>query len=123
MDTGKRKDDYKFYEGYEGEIEVIISMPDIAYHFWDGYFEDIFSNPQTTDEGWSGFTRDYNEFINAFEDDCIECAIEPEEYLRDLMLYQEQSFSYNETVDVLDCLITIMTTAKEKQICVFVRVN
>lgn len=123
MDTGKRKDDYNFYEGYEGEKEVIISMPDIAYHFWDGYFEDIFSNPQTTDEGWSGFTRDYNEFINAFEDDCIECAIEPEEYLRDLMLYQEQSFSYNETVDVLDCLITIMTTAKEKQICVFVRVN
>ncbi len=123
MDTGKRKDDYKFYEGYEGEKEVIISMPDIAYHFWDGYFEDIFGNPQTTDEGWSGFTRDYNEFINAFEDDCIECAIEPEEYLRDLMLYQEQSFSYNETVDVLDCLITIMTTAKEKQICVFVRVN
>lgn len=123
MDTGKRKDDYKFYEGYEGEKEVIISLPDIVYHIWDGYFEDIFGNPQTTDGGWTGFTRDYNEFINAFEDECIECAVEPEEYLGDLVLYQGQSFSYNETVDVLNCLITIMTTSKEKQMCVLVRVN
>ena len=123
MDTGKRKDDYRFYEGYEGEKEVVISLPDIVYHIWDGYFKDIFGNSQTTDEGWIGFTRDYNEFINAFEDECIECAIEPEEYLKDLVLYQNQSFSYNETTDVLNCLITIMTMAKEKQICALVRVN
>ena len=123
MDIGKHKDDYKFYEGYEGEKEIIISLPGIVYHFWDGYFEDIFGNPQSTENGWIGFTRDYNEFINAFEDECIECAIEPEEYLKDLMLYQNQSFSYNETADVLNCLITIMTMAKEKQICVLVRVN
>ena len=70
-----------------------------------------------------GFTRDYNEFINAFDDDCIECAVAPEEYLRDLVLYQGKSFSYIETADVLDCLITIMTNSKEKQICVFVKVN
>ncbi|MCR5108766.1 MAG: hypothetical protein K6B28_11450 [Lachnospiraceae bacterium] len=123
MDTGKRKDDYKFYQGFEGEKEVIISLPDIAYHIWDGYFKDIFGNPHTTDEGWIGFTRDYNEFINAFEDECIECAIDPEEYLRDLILYQGQSFSYNETTDLLNCLIMIMTTSKEKQMCVLVRVN
>ena len=123
MHTGMHKDDYKFYEGYEGEKEVIISLPDMAYHIWDGYFEDIFGNPQITDGGWIGFTRDYNEFINAFEDECIECAVEPKEYLRDLVLYQGQSFSYNETVDVLNCLITIMTISKEKQMCVLVRVN
>lgn len=123
MDTGKRKEDYKFYEGYEGEKEVIISLPDVAYHFWDGYFEDIFGNPQTTDEGWSGFTRDYNEFKNAFEDECIECAVNPEEYLRDLMLYQGHTFTYKETKDVLACMIALMTRAKEMQICVFVRVN
>lgn len=123
MDTGKRKDDYRFYEGYEGEREVVISLLDITYHFWDGYFEDIFGNPKTTDSGWIGFTRDYNEFINAFEDDCIECAVEPEEYLSDLILYQGQKFSYSETTDVLNCLITIMTTLKEKQMCAFVRVN
>ena len=80
MDIGKRKDDYVFYEGYEGEKEIIISLPDIAYHIWDGYFDDIFGNPQSTENGWIGFTRDYNEFINAFEEECIECAIEPEEY-------------------------------------------
>ena len=123
MDTGKRKDDYRFYEGYEGEKEVIISLPDIVYHIWDGFFEDIFGSPKTTDDGWIGFTRDYNEFINAFEDDCIECAIDPEEYLRDLILYQNQSFSYNETVDVLDCLIALMSRSKELQICVLVKVN
>ena len=41
MDIGKHKDDYKYYEGYEGEKEIVISLPDIVYHFWDGYFEDI----------------------------------------------------------------------------------
>ncbi len=123
MDIGKRNDDYKYYEGYDGEKEIIISLPDIAYHFWDGYFEDIFGNPHSTENGWIGFTRDYNEFINAFEDECIECAVEAEEYLKDLTLYQNQSFSYNETTDVLNCLITIMTTAKEKHTCVLVRVN
>ena len=70
MDIGKRKDDYVFYEGYEGEKEIIISLPDIAYHIWDGYFDDIFGNPQSTENGWIGFTRDYNEFINAFEEEC-----------------------------------------------------
>ncbi len=123
MDIGKRNDDYKYYEGYEGEKEIIISLPDIVYHFWDGYFEDIFGNPQSTENGWIGFTRDYNEFINAFEDECIECVVEAEEYLKDLTLYQNQSFSYNETADVLNCLITIMTTAKEKHTYVLVRVN
>ena len=123
MDIGKRKDDYTFYEGYEGEKEIIISLPEMVYHIWDGYFGDIFENPQLTENGWIGFTRDYNEFINAFEDDCIEVAVDSEEYLRDLLLYQNQSFSYKETKDVLNCLITIMQTAKEKQMCVLVRVN
>ena len=123
MDIGKRKDDYVFYEGYEGEKEIIISLPDIAYHIWDGYFDDIFGNPQSTENGWIGFTRDYNEFINAFEEECIECAIEPEEYLRDLMLYQNQTFSYKETADVLNCLNIIMTESKEKNMCVLVSVN
>ncbi len=61
--------------------------------------------------------------MNAIDDDCIECAIEPEEYLNDLLLYQGQTFSYNETADVLDCLITIMKKSKEKRICVLVKVN
>ena len=33
------------------------------------------------------------------------------------------SFSYNETVDVLDCLIALMSKSKELQICVLVKVN
>lgn len=125
MDIGKRKDDYEFYEGYEGEKDVAISLPDITYHIWEGYFEDIFGNPQSTDKGWAGFTRDYNEFINTFDDNYIECAIEPEEYLKDVLLYKDkgQLFDYGESEMVLNLLIAIMKEAEEKKLYVFVKVN
>ncbi len=123
MDIGKHEDIYRFYEGYEGEKEIIISLSDTTYHFWDGYFEDIFGNPQSSATGWTGFTRDYNECINAFEDTCIECALIPNEYLKDLKLYQGHNFMYPETKDVLECLIKIMENSIEKGEYVYVKVN
>ena len=123
MDTGKHKDDYTFYNGFEGEKEVIITLMNSTFHIWDGYFEDIFGNPISTNEGWSGFTRDYNEFINAFDDECIECAIPPKEYLEDAKLYINAKFSYEETKDVLKNLVSILTEAIELGECVFVKVN
>ncbi len=123
MDTGKHRDNYTFYEGYEGEREIILSLSDVSYHIWDGYFEDIFGNPIVEEDGWNGFTRDYNEFVNTFDDECVECAIMPEEYLRDIKLYVGQTFSYKETQEMLDLLQGILTEAIESQECLFVRIN
>lgn len=123
MGIGAHRDDYTFYKGYEGEPEVIISLPNISYHFWDGYFEDIFGDPIFEEKGWTGFTRDYNEFINAFDDACIECAVMPDEYLRDLERYIGKSFSFVETDKALDRLISLMKEAQEAKECVLVRVS
>lgn len=123
MDIGKHREDYTFYEGYEGEEEIIVSLPNASYHFWEGYFDDIFGDPEFSETGWKGFTRDYNELVNAFDDSCIECAVMPEEYLADLMLCKEKKFSYKKTTDVLNCLIAIMNEAEKAQTCILVRVN
>lgn len=122
-DDKKRKADYTFYAGYEGEKEVVITSMGTSFHIWDGYFEDIFGNLISTNGGWSGFTRDYNEFVNAFDDECIECAIPSKEYLEDAILYINAKFSYEETKDVLKDLIRIFTEAIELNECVFVKVN
>lgn len=123
MDTGTHRDDYTYYRGYEGEPDVIISLPNVSYHFWDGYWEDIFGDPIFEENGWTGFTRDYNELINMFDDECIECAIMPDEYLRDLKRYVGRSFTFKETADVLERLIQIMKEASEARECVFARVS
>ena len=123
MDTGKRKVEDTFYKGYEGEKEIVITADETEYHFWDGYFEDIFGTPVFSENGWNGFTRDYNEFVNAFEDGEIECAIIPKEYLKDLLLYADRTFEYSETNEVLETLIRIFEEAEKKHIEVLVRVN
>lgn len=64
MDIGKLENNASFYEGYEDEPEVFLSikdMPELCVHIWDGYFEDIFSDPHVGINGWTGFTRNYQE--------------------------------------------------------------
>lgn len=122
MGTGTRKDNYTFYEGYEGEPEVIVSLPTASYHFWDGYFEDIFGDPDLSGKGWTGFTRDYNEMTNAFDDDCTQCTIMPDEYLADMEQYAGKMFTYQETKMVYEQLVSILKEAVESQLCVMVRV-
>lgn len=123
MDIGKHKDDYTYYEGFEDEGEIVITIKDVSYHIWDGYFEDIFGKPLVDESGWKGFTRDYNEFINAFSENCIECAIMPKEYLQDAISYLGQSFSYEESITVLEYLIAILEKAEEEQESVLIQVK
>lgn len=70
MDTGKLENTV-FYDGYEGEGELILSIQDdksdtSIIHIWEGYFEEIFGNPISTEEGWFDFTKDYQESARAF---------------------------------------------------------
>ena len=70
MGIGKTSDNYTFYEGYEGEPEIILIIPneDIL-HIWEGYFDDIYDTPSLDGNGWKGFTRDYHQMEGIFADD------------------------------------------------------
>ena len=64
MDTGKTIDNFKFYEGFEGEPEIVIKAENSdmqILHIWDGYFDDILREPKLDGNGWQGFTRDYHQ--------------------------------------------------------------
>ena len=46
MDVGRTNDNFTFYEGYEGEPEIVLSLPNHeAVHIWEGYFDDIYNTP------------------------------------------------------------------------------
>ena len=116
MVTGKH-DNKVFYDGYEGEGEIILSMSDPSYtevfHIWDGYFEDIFGSPVSSDTVWTGFTKDYQEAARTFNgEEHISPTMIPE-YLADLGKYENQTFSYSETKDCLDVLIHFFEDALE----------
>ena len=122
MDTGKRNCDNRFYEGYEGEPELVLFSEQDEMHIWDGYMEDIFGNPVRTENGWIGFTRDFNEFVGPYADDCIECALDITEYLQDALQYRGHNFEYEESKDVLEAIITLLEQKKEKNEDVAARV-
>lgn len=115
MDTGKAEN-YKYYEGFEGESEFTITIPDTDYpptHIWIGYIEDIFDNASLSDGGWKGLTRDYQENTGVFSNDNF-IVTDMEEYLNDLMQYKDISFRYDESSDVLELLILTFEVALKK---------
>jgi len=83
MDIGKLKNNISYYEGYEGEPEVVVALKgaeDITLHIWDGYFDDMFSTPLNRNGSWSGFTRDYQECVGAWGETAFTEIKNPEEY-------------------------------------------
>lgn len=116
MDIGKISGNDSFYAGYEGEPRITLSikgMEEICIHLWDGYFEDVFGKPILDGCGWTGFTRDYNQLEGAFapETDCKE--IVPDEYLRDVFLYKDKVFDYEETAQVVELICDLLEYAAE----------
>mgnify|MGYP004521768071 CR=1 FL=1 len=114
MDTGKLNNTI-FYEGYEGEGEIILSLSDpknkTTIHVWDGYFEDIFGNPIKSDAEWIGFTKDYQESVRTFDGEERIAFPTLSEYLSDLKNYENHSFSYPESRDCLNLLISFFEKA------------
>lgn len=125
MDTGKITDNYKFYEGFEGEPEIVIEAEDVnmqILHIWDGYLDDILSEPSLDGNGWRGFTRDYHQCEGAFGDDCKTIITDISEYLNDLKLYKKRNFDYDETQVVYDLICSWLENAL-KNGCVRVSVK
>lgn len=121
----KLKNNYDFYNGFEGEGKVILSIKnnkDLTIQIWDGYFEDIFSNPIFNNDGWQGFTRDYQEGIGAFSGDDDNIIINLQEYIDDLKQYIGKSQSYDETDDCLEFLIAFFEQARDNHDCIELRI-
>ena len=108
MGIGKQNNDDRFYKGYEGEPELILSSDEKSIHIWDGYMEDIFGNPVQNEDGWYGFTRDYNEFVGPYEDNCIEVCLNLDEYIKDAEAYVGKKFEYEESSEVLKTIIDFL---------------
>ncbi len=114
MDIGNLKNNTSFYDGYEGEPEIVLSIlenKDYNLHFWEGYFDDIFSNPSLDGNGWKGFTRDIHQMEGIFNDNVTSTAIDVVEYLDDLLLYENKSFDYEESKDAVSLIITFLKYA------------
>ena len=112
MDIGNLKNNYSYYEGYEGEGEIVFYIEhDQAIHIWEGYFDDIYDTPTLDGNGWKGFTRDYHQFEGVFSEDGGITEIDPSEYLEDLMLYKEKAFEFEETTEVFNLMVSFLEEA------------
>lgn len=110
MDIGKINDNHTFYEGYEGEPEIILSIPNSdTIHIWEGYFDDIYDTPLLDGKGWNGFTRDYHQMEGIFINGGGKAKINPREYLDDLMLYKDKNFDFEETKQVFHLIVVPMS--------------
>lgn len=113
MDIGNTMKNNTYYEGYEGEPEVIISITETNdhIHFWDGFFDDIFGSPSLDGMGWHGFTRDMNQLEGAFACGGPTVIIDAKEYLEDMLQYTDRTFQFEETAEVLSFLIAFFQDA------------
>ncbi len=114
MDIGTLKNNTIFYEGYEGEPEIVLSATenkDCNIHLWEGYFDDIFSDPSLDGNGWKGFTRDIHQMEGIFNDDIASANIDAQEYLEDLLTYTNRNFDYDESADALALLVEFLKFA------------
>ena len=84
MDIGKIKNNHIYYDGYEGETEIVLSInesKDLNMHVWEGYFDDIFGEPSLVGDGWRGFTRDIHQMERIFSNEEFNMIVDVSEYL------------------------------------------
>lgn len=123
MDIGK-KNNYKFYDGYDDESEIIIRFGDeFNIHIWEGYFDDIFENPPLDGKGWTGFTKDYHQFEGIFSGKVDKKNIEAKKYLQDLYYYRGKTFKFEETSELLEMLIKLFEIAVSKKFKVTIEIH
>ena len=124
MDIGNLKNNYKYYEGFEGEEEIILkikSNPSINIHIWCGYFNEIFEEPNLDGTGWKGFTRDIHQDEGAYEED--EYEIDIAEYKEDILQYQNRTYEFEETKDVYNLILEFLEYASNHNETVIMEVS
>ena len=126
MDIGQLRNNTTFYDGYEGEDEVIFEIEKdrtFNLHIWVGYLDDILRKPDLSGRGWTGLTRDYHQAENAFSGSGAEHIISPDEYLADIEQYKSRTFETPESKQVLELLILFMKHALNRSSRVIMKVS
>lgn len=126
MDTGLLHNNCIYYEGFEGEDEVILSLEsdrEISVHIWVGYLDDILRDPVLDESDWTGFTRDYHQLEGAFSQEGKSVAEDPAEYLEDIQHYAEKNFDEPETKEVFQLIVNLLKYAMQEKTRVLIRVN
>ena len=127
MDIGQTtNNNYTYYKGYEPEPDIILSIPTTDFpslHMWDGFFYDIFRDPPLHGLGWTGFTRDYNQFEGAFENEEQTLIPYPKEYLDDILQYRNKKFRFEETPEIYQLIVELLTYAVENGKAVMIDFN
>ena len=114
MDIGLLRNNTTYYDGFEGEDEVVLSLktdPEVSIHIWVGYLDDILSNPVLNGSKWTGLTRDYHQLEGAFSEEGESAEASPEEYLNDLQQYTGRKYDEPETEEVFQLIITFLQYA------------
>ena len=126
MDTGLLRNNTVFYEGFEGDDEIVFELasdPSFNIHLWCGYLDDILHDPDLSGRGWLGLTRAYHQIEGPFSGTEWGEAVSPKEYLTDILQYQGLTFEYPESTDVLALLIEFFKYAINAGSEVVVRVD
>ena len=126
MDNGQFRNNTLYYNGFEGEDEVVFELEKdraISLHVWTGYLDDILREPTPSDEGGTGLTQDYHQAEKAFSGSGEEYSVSPDEYLADIEQYQSRQFDFPETRQVLKLLILLLKFAIDKTSQIIIKVD
>lgn len=106
----------KFYQGFEGEPEVIFQLLDdnnISVHVWDGYISDMMRNQPGTDDDYRlGLSRDWNTLQGPYADKAIN-LIDVDEYYNDLIRIENMQFEFEDTKEVYKLIMFFLKLAKD----------
>jgi hypothetical protein len=107
--------DEKYYDGFEGEPEMIFTLVKIngekeGFGIWDGYFITIIEKVEPKENGWTGLAYYYHLYIGWFEENpwLVENLIESYEQLKEIDI---ESFEYNEDKEVLRKIMCLFKEA------------
>ena len=115
MDTGRLKGNTEFYDGFEGEGVITLSIdgrPEYYIEIWDGYMDGFFCNPPLDGKGWNGFTRDYNQCEGAFEGGDF-LITNVKEYLDDMQVTAPKEYEDEASAKCYALLLDFLTFACE----------
>lgn len=116
-------ENYRYYEGFEGEPEYIFCLydencPIEKIHIWGGYFSDIIETVAPAQNGWESLTKYYHLCID-FDNDNWKVP-DIESALQQLKNIDTSKIEFPAAHDVLTLLIEMFTKACKNNLTVYI---
>lgn len=116
--------DEKFYDGFEGEPEIIFTLvkedgdkEEIG--IWDGYFNTIMNKIEPKENGWTSLAYYFQLYIGWYDESpwLISNVKEACEQLKEI---DSESFENNEEKEILEKIICMLEEAITKESKVYI---